>query len=104
MDSSNFEARGVNDIDLQLQEVDFTKLNPPTYFEVNEFTDIYQEIVDTYGVPTFGEANPALLTTITFPFLFGVMFGDIGHGGMVLLFAAFVCMFADHLRKIEGME
>ena len=71
---------------------------------MNEFTDIYQEIIDTYGVPTFGEANPALLTTITFPFLFGVMFGDIGHGGMVLMFAVLVCFLADHLRKVEGME
>jgi V-type H+-transporting ATPase subunit a len=84
--------------------VKYTKLNPPTYFEVNEFTDIYQEIVDTYGVPTFHEANPALLTCITFPFLFGVMFGDIGHGAMVLFFASLVCYFSDHLKKIEGTE
>jgi len=55
-------------------------------------------------VPSFGEANPALLTTITFPFLFGVMFGDIGHGGMLFIFAIIICIFADQIKKIEGME
>jgi V-type H+-transporting ATPase subunit a len=57
-----------------------------------------------YGVPAFGEANPAVLTIIGFPFFFGVMFGDIGHGGMLFLFAGFLCYFADKLRDIEGLE
>ena len=30
------------------------------------------------------EANPALFTAATFPFLFGVMYGDIGHGLFLL--------------------
>jgi V-type H+-transporting ATPase subunit a len=29
--------------------------------------------VDTYGVPRYREANPALFTAATFPFLFAVM-------------------------------
>lgn len=27
--------------------------------------------------------NPSIFTTITFPFFFGVMFGDIGHGAVL---------------------
>ncbi len=34
---------------------------------------------------------------ITFPFLFGVMFGDIGHGIMMTLAAALLCMFESKL-------
>mmetsp|Transcript_28316 Transcript_28316/g.41830 ORF Transcript_28316/g.41830 Transcript_28316/m.41830 type:complete len:879 (-) Transcript_28316:72-2708(-) len=58
----------------------------PTHFNTNKFTYGYQEFVNTYGIPRYREANPALFTAATFPFLFGVMYGDIGHG--LFLFCA----------------
>ena len=63
----------------------------PTYFELNEFTWSFQEIVNTYGVPNYKEVNPAIFTIVTFPFQFGIMFGDILHGAMLFLFATLLC-------------
>lgn len=58
---------------------------PPTYFELNALTAPFQEIVDTYGVPRYKEANPGLFTVVSFPFFFGLMFGDVGHGTIVFI-------------------
>lgn len=34
----------------------------------------------------YKEVNPAIFAQVTFPFLFGVMFGDMGHGTLLLIF------------------
>ncbi|GMT26221.1 hypothetical protein PFISCL1PPCAC_17518, partial [Pristionchus fissidentatus] len=63
-----------------------TSDEPPTYNKTNRFTAVFQSIVDSYGVASYLEINPAPYTIITFPFLFSCMFGDLGHG--ILMFFA----------------
>ena len=74
----------------------------PTYNKSNAFTAVFQELVDTYGVPRYREANPALLTVVTFPFLFGVMYGDVGHG-LMLLVGAFWIFWSDAARCMPDL-
>ncbi len=77
---------------------------PPTYIPVNKFTASFQSIVNTYGMPRYLEFNPGLFTIVTFPFLFGIMFGDIGHGSMLAIAGlAFILFEAPLLKqKKEG--
>lgn len=80
-------------------------IKPPSHFKLNEVTAVYQEIVNTYGVPSYKEVNPSVFTIVTFPFLYGIMFGDIGHGSVLFLVGASLCMFHPILKaKVPGME
>jgi V-type H+-transporting ATPase subunit a len=68
-----------------------SKGTPPTFLKVNDYNELWQEVICTYGIPTYREANPALLTTITFPFIFGMMYGDVGHGSLLTLVGIWLC-------------
>lgn len=74
-------------------------IKPPTYIKNNEFTYAFQEIVNTYGIPMYKEVNPAIFAIVSFPFLFGVMFGDIGHGGLWLFTGILLCIFNSKIKN-----
>lgn len=50
---------------------------------------------------TYQEVNPGLFAVITFPFLFAVMFGDLGHGFLVTLTAAGMILAEKKIEKID---
>jgi len=77
------------------------KSAPPTCIRTNDYTEAWQEVIDTYGIPRYQEANPALLTVVTFPFIFGMMYGDVGHGTLLTIFGAFLVAKAESFRHTQ---
>ena len=73
--------------------------SPPTYIPSNDFFFAFQQIVDTYGIPRYREINPTLFNVVTFPFLFGVMFGDIGHGLILFIFGLYLCFNNESIKN-----
>jgi V-type H+-transporting ATPase subunit a len=83
-----------------LHELHTTK-TPPTYNRTNKFTEGFQTIMDSYGIASYQEVNPGLFAVITFPFLFAVMFGDIGHGCIIFCAALYMIMVEKKWAKAD---
>lgn len=59
----------------------------PTVTVQNRLLEPFAMLVRQYGIPRYGEIDPTLLFTITFLLMFGTMFGDVGHGGVLAVLA-----------------
>jgi len=81
-----------------LSDHTWRKKSPPTFIRRNELTSVFQVLVYTIGDPRYGEADPVPLTIVTFPFLFGIMYGDVGHGAMVLMVGMYAVWNASNLK------
>lgn len=78
-----------------------TNKTPPTYQKTNRFTEGFQTIINAYGTAKYQEVNPGLPTIVTFPFLFAVMFGDLGHGFLMLCAASAMIYWEKPLKKVR---
>ncbi|TVY93082.1 V-type proton ATPase subunit a [Lachnellula willkommii] len=78
-----------------------TNKTPPTYQKTNRFTEGFQTIINAYGTAKYQEVNPGLPTIVTFPFLFAVMFGDLGHGFLMVCAAAAMIYWEKPLKKVR---
>ena len=59
--------------------------NIPVALAQNKWLKPFQMLVGQYGHPSYGELDPTLLMAITFPLLYGAMFGDLGQGLILFL-------------------
>lgn len=71
---------------------------PPTFFETNKFTGPFQDVINAYGIPRYREINPTPFFIITISFMFGLMFGDVGHGICLLIFSLYMIIRERHLK------
>ncbi|MCP4702183.1 MAG: ATPase [Gammaproteobacteria bacterium] len=43
----------------------------------------FEKLVKNFGIPRYGEVDPTILFAISFILMFGMMFGDVGHGAVI---------------------
>ena len=60
-------------------------LKPPTLLKNNWFARPFELFVEMYGLPAYDDMDPTMFLAITYCLLFGIMFGDLGQGLVLLL-------------------
>jgi V/A-type H+-transporting ATPase subunit I len=71
---------------------------PPTLLRNPNFATPVELLTNTYGIPGYHKIDPTLMMTVSFPVMFGFMFGDVGQG-LVLTLIGFLIGFYLKLEK-----
>jgi len=61
------------------------RLVPPTKLKNNWFTRPFSTFVNMYGTPSYADIDPTPFFAVTYSLLFGIMFGDVGQGLVLVL-------------------
>ena len=63
---------------------------PPTILRNSRLTRPFRMLVEMYGLPNYDGFNPTAFVAVTYTLLFGIMFGDLGQGFLVVLLGLIV--------------
>ncbi len=74
----------------------------PFEFDNPPFLKLFERLVAIYGYPNYNELDPTPFVALTFPLLFGAMFGDAGHG--LFLVALGVLLSSGKLKALRTFK
>lgn len=72
--------RTYKDIVIKVRSPEEDNVTPPTKLKNSFFARPFELLIKMYGVPNYKEKDPTFLFAVTYMFLFGAMFGDVGQG------------------------
>ncbi len=61
------------------------RLSPPTKLKNSWFTRPFAMFVEMYGLPNYEDIDPTPFVAFTYTLLFGIMFGDVGQGIVLII-------------------
>lgn len=73
LESRSAEASGV------------AKEDVPVHFNHGPLLKPFDMLIEAYGMPRYGSIDPTVFVAVSFLIMFGAMFGDIGHGLVLVL-------------------
>lgn len=83
----------IQDFPAELEE----GLKPPTILKNNWFARPFELFTEMYGLPHYSDFDPTFFMSVTYSLLFGLMFGDLGQGLVLVLAGAYLW----HKKKMK---
>lgn len=99
-DAADFlrEIESDNDVVCIIEDRDGkSQKSPPTKLKNPKIFKPFEMYIRMYGLPAYNEVDPTIFVALTYSFIFGAMFGDVGQG-LLLVFVGFLLY---HLKKIN---
>ncbi|NLX93687.1 MAG: ATPase [Clostridiales bacterium] len=86
----------LQDINCEVSDAENQATSVPVKIKNGFFARPFEYFVSMYGLPSYGEADITAFVAVTYTLIFGMMFGDVGQG-LVLMIAGFL------MWKIKAM-
>ena len=99
-DARKLEKEMEKDENIRLVEEDVDEhlsAVPPTRLKNPKLLKPFEMFVEMYGLPAYNELDPTMFIALTYTLMFGIMFGDVGQG-MVLILGGFL------LYRLKGIR
>ncbi len=77
-DVSYVESRNPEELGIPQEEI-------PVSFQHAAMVKPFEMLIDAYGIPRYGTIDPTIFVAFSFLVMFGAMFGDVGHGIILVL-------------------
>lgn len=78
---------------------------PPTIISNPQMMKPFEKLVKMYGLPSYYELDPTWIIFVTFPLIFGMMFGDVGHGIVLFLLSVGIFISGEkRFKKFAGFK
>ena len=75
------EVEGDKDLFCYVEDDNSNVLSqPPTKLKNPKIFRPFEMFIKMYGLPAYNELDPTVFVAITYSFIFGIMFGDVGQG------------------------
>jgi V/A-type H+-transporting ATPase subunit I len=79
--------------------------NPPTYLETPKWAAGFKGLLSMFATPKYNEIDPTIIMGFFFVLFFGVMLGDAGYGGVILILSLFAYIkLGKHSPMIKSMS
>lgn len=83
------------------EDLDDISLTPPTSIKNAAVFRPYEMYTRMYGLPNYKEFDPTVIIALLYSFMFGAMFGDLGHG--LCLFVGGLVIYLTKHKQIAGI-
>ncbi|HEX2937903.1 MAG TPA: V-type ATPase 116kDa subunit family protein, partial [Ruminiclostridium sp.] len=94
------KLHGVDCVVESIEEAE--NIEPPTKLINNRVTKPFESFTGMYGLPSYNEIDPTALMALTYTLFFGIMFGDLGQGIIILLVGIF-CKAKKMMGELAGI-
>jgi V/A-type H+-transporting ATPase subunit I len=79
------ESSAGHAIAMEVLKPDPNRQSIPSLVRSPRWLQPFEELVTTFGLSSYNEVDPTLIVTVSFLIMYGMMFGDLGHGLLLLI-------------------